>query len=131
MNPTHARRLPMNLVRAALLAICATLGVTASAHAASIAYIAPDANLRLVSPDGSRNIAISTNGTPDQPYRSPSQTDSGRIVAIKSLSTSGMAFFFNQNGDQTDAWNLPASGTGAHFAPYNGGQISPDGNGGT
>src|SRR4029079_8633066 len=103
---------------------CATLGVTASAHAASIAYIAPDGNVRLVSPDGARNIPISPNGTADQPYRSRSQTDSGRIVAIKSLSTSGMAFFFDQNGNQTDAWNLPASGTGAHSAPYNAGHIS-------
>jgi hypothetical protein len=41
-----------------------------------------------------------------------------------------MATFFNQDGTQTDAWNLPASGLGVHFAPYNGGQISPEGNGG-
>jgi hypothetical protein len=122
-------------VRAALIAVCAltlTLVAAAAANAASISYIAPDGNVHLVSPDGSRDIAISSNGTAASPYRSPSQTDSGRIVAIKSLgSGSGMAFFFDQSSNQTDSWNLPSSGTGAHFAPYNGGQISPEGNGGT
>lgn len=118
-------------VRTAMAALALLLIPAAAASAASISYVAADGNVRLVSPDGSRDVAISTNGTTANPYRSPSQTDSGRIVALRSVSGNGMAFFFNNAGNQTDAWNLPSSGTGLKFAPYNGGQIAPEGNGGT
>ena len=122
----------MKLVLRAALGVCALTLLTApAAHAASISYVGADGNVRLVSPDGNRDIALSNNGTTANPYRSPSQTDSGRIVALRSVSGNGMALFFDTSGNQTDAWNLPASGTGLKFAPYNGGQIAPEGNGGT
>ncbi len=47
----------MNTLVRAALAVCALLLTTASAaHAASISYVAPDGNVHLVSPDGSRDI---------------------------------------------------------------------------
>jgi hypothetical protein len=136
-------RLHLPSLGQALLALCAfaatllltfvvALVTAATTEAASIAYIGADGNVHLVSPDGSRKLQLTTNATADNKYRSPSQTDSGRVVALRKASaTSGMAMFIERDGRQSDAWNLPASGTGVPFAPFNGGQIAPDGNGGT
>jgi hypothetical protein len=142
MNPS-ARRLGRRPTLAQALlaagALAATFAVTmvvalltaAVADAASISYIGADGNVHLVSPDGQRKLQLTTNATADNKYRSPSQADSGRVVALrKASSTSGLAVFIERDGTQSDAWNLPASGTGVPFAPFNGGQISPEGNGG-
>lgn len=115
------------------LATCAiaTVASTSIAAAASISYVGSDGNVYLVSPDGQLTKQITSNATDDNRYRTPTQTDSGRIFALrKASSTSGFAHVFDHQGNQTDGWNLPASGIGGAFAPFNGGQIAPEGNGG-
>lgn len=118
----------MNRLIAALaaVAILAAIAVPGAA-ASSIAYVAGDGNLHLVSPDGAREVPLTTNATPDAKYRSPSQLDDGRVVAVgKSNGTSSFAFFFGRDGQLLESRLLPSSGVGG-FAPYSGAQASPDG----
>jgi hypothetical protein len=112
-----------------LLCLVALAALTAvpAASASSIAYVAGDGNVHLVAPDGSRDVPITANATPDAKYRSPSQMDDGRIMAVgKSNGTSSFAFFFNRDGQMLTSWLLPSSGAGG-FAPFTGAQASPDG----
>lgn len=133
------RRSPADLLLAPLLVAAIVLAIAivglaraAMADAASISYVGQDGNVHLVSPDGQRSLQLTHDASADSKYRSPSQTDSGRTVAIRSLgSGSAMAFFLDRQGNQVDAWNLPSSGSGLRFAPFSGGQIAPEGNGGT
>jgi hypothetical protein len=48
----------------------------------SIVYIL-DGNVWLASPDGSTNRQITTDGTMDDPYRDPTQSDTGSIFALR------------------------------------------------
>src|SRR3954452_1242229 len=69
------------LPRTAVLVGCvAALLLPGQAPASSIALIEND-NVWLVSPDGSRQRAVTTDGTPADPYRFPSQADDGTILA--------------------------------------------------
>lgn len=106
----------------------AFLAVVPTAGAASIAYIAADGNVHLVSPDGARDKQLTTNATADNKYRSPSQIDDGRVVALRRADGSTAFAFFLRPGDGQvlDAWLLPKSGAGG-FSPYSGAQASPDG----
>jgi hypothetical protein len=122
---------PAALVASLLAALLIGLASAAVADAATISYIGSDGNVHLVSPDGARAKQLTTDATADNKYRSPTQTDSGRTVAIRRTSGNGMAIFLDRDGNQVDAWNLPASGLGLKFAPFSGGQIAPEGNGGT
>ena len=124
---------PTSLISTLLGTVAAVAAIGASgAHAASIAYVGADGNVHLVSPDGQRKLQVTHDATADSKYRSPSQTDSGRVVGIRPNPSSAisMAMFFDREGNQVDAWNLPASGLGLRFSPLSGGQIAPDGNGG-
>ena len=110
----------------AAVAIVAAIAVP-SAAASSIAYVASDGNVHLVAPDGSRDLPLTTNATPDAKYRSPSQLDDGRVMAVgKSNGTSSFAFFFARDGQMLESRLLPSSGSGG-FAPYSEAQASPDG----
>ena len=64
----------------ALAAAAAPLAAANPAAADSIAYI-KDNNIWLTSPDGSRQVQITRDGTATTPYRSPSQADDGTIAA--------------------------------------------------
>lgn len=107
--------------------VIVALAAVPAASASSIAYIAGDGNVHLVAPDGSRDVAITANATTDSKYRSPSQLDDGRVVAVRRASgTSSFAFFLGRDGQALDSWLLPSSGSGG-FAPYSGAEASPEG----
>jgi len=72
-------------------------------------------------------VPLTANATPDVKYRSPSQLDDSRVMAVgKSNSTSSFAFFFARDGQLLESRLLPSSGSGG-FAPYSGAQASPQG----
>jgi hypothetical protein len=108
------------------LACLAGLMFASSSHAATVSYVGPDGNVWASSPDGAIKKQITTAGTADSPYRSPSQKNDGTIAATKSAGGTGTVNFFSNSGQQLDAWVLPKTGAGS-FAPLMGGQISPDG----
>ena len=70
-----------NLLRraAALAGLCLAI-VPAAASADSIVYV-KSGNVWLSNPDGSGAYQVTTDGTADSPYRSPSQADDGTIAA--------------------------------------------------
>lgn len=104
------------------------LALAPAAGASSVAYIAGDGNVHIVSPDGSRDKQLTTDATTDSKYRSPSQIDDGRVVALRRASgTSSFAMFLDRNDGHTlDSWPLPSSGVSG-FAPFTGAEASPEG----
>ena len=111
----------------AALAIAA-LAAAPVALAESVAYVAADGNVHIVTPDGARDKPVSTDATADNKYRSLSQLDDGRIVGLrKADGSTAMAFFLDRDtGQALDAWLLPKSGVGG-FSPFTGAHASPDG----
>ena len=74
MNP-----LP-SIARRGLVAAAAALALSpALASADSIVYV-KDANVWLASGDGGNQYQVTTDGTAEHPYRSPSQADDGTIA---------------------------------------------------
>jgi hypothetical protein len=71
--------MPAMLLRI-LLAACALALVPATAQADSIVFV-KDSNVWVASPDGSNLRALTRDGTPDHPYRSPLQADDGTVAA--------------------------------------------------
>jgi hypothetical protein len=63
----------------ALGCLVGLLVAAAPAAADSIVYV-KDANVWLANPDGSGQYQVTTDGTADHPYRSPSQADDGTIA---------------------------------------------------
>ena len=61
------------------LACALPLVLAAPAMADSVVFV-KDANLWVANPDGSGARAVTTDGTADSPYRSPSQADDGTIA---------------------------------------------------
>src|SRR3954451_19748091 len=113
---------------ALVISLFAFLAFAPAAGAASIAYIGADGNVYLTSPDGKLNKQLTHDATPDNKYRSPSQLNDGRVVAIRRAdgSTSFAYFLRPSDGGVTASWLMPKSGVGG-FAPFTGGQASPDG----
>ena len=113
----------------AMLASAAlTLAVVATAQASSVVYIGADGNVHLVSPDGAVKHQVTKDATADLKYKSPSQTDAGRIVAIRGPTNNAFAHFLDrQTGAVTDNWLLPSRSGPLSFSPFSGGQISPTG----
>jgi Tol biopolymer transport system component len=108
------------LVTGAALAVAA-----APAAADSIVYI-KDHNVWLMAPDGSKQHQVTRDGSADEPYRSPSQDDQGRIAVIKGVAIQVL----EQNGTRrarfvppalTDTSGHSTSGQPAELA------LSPDG----
>lgn len=101
---THVR--PARPVRSvAALAAAAALALVAApaASAESIVYI-KDANVWLTTPDGGRQHQVTTDGTAEQPYRSPSQADDGTIA----VSHRTLIKRIRQNGQVIDTIDPPA-----------------------
>jgi hypothetical protein len=99
-----------------------------NALAASVVYIGADGNVHLVSPDGSVKHQVTNSATEDSKFKSPSQTDAGKVVAIGGSGNSAFAFFFDrESGQQTDSWLIPGQSGPLSFSPFTGGQISPAG----
>ncbi len=108
------------VVSALLLAVFAFGG---EAQAASVTYVGSDGNVRVASPDGAINKAVTTAGTADSPFRMPTAKNDGTIAATRA----GFVNFVRPtDGAQIDAWILPKTGAGS-FTPYSGGHVSPDG----
>ena len=112
----------------ALIAALA-LAAPAAANAASLAYVGPDGNVWLATPDGSYRKQLSSDATADSKYRSPSQLNDGRVVALRrpaGTSSSFAHFLRRSDGQVVDSWLLPKTGAGG-FSPFTGAQASPDG----
>jgi hypothetical protein len=77
-----------------LLVLAATLAVAGAAHASSIVYI-KGGDVWLAKPDGSGQRALTKNGTPGNPYRSPAYSDEGVVTAVRGRRD---IHFFNRRG---------------------------------
>jgi hypothetical protein len=66
--------------RALMVAAVALALSPAIASADSIVYV-KDSNVWLANPDGTGRYQVTTDGTAEDPYRSPSQADDGTIAA--------------------------------------------------
>ena len=73
---------PSTLRRAAALAGACLALAPAAASADSLVYL-KDGDVWLSQPDGSGAYQVTTDGTPDSPYRSPSQADDGTIATAR------------------------------------------------
>lgn len=108
----------------ALVVLAMLAAAPAAARADSIVYI-KRGDVWLAKPDGSGQRALTRNGTPRKPYRSPSQSDTGTIVALRGQKT---LHVFNRRGKRV---RKPRSITGGPIPPYDPTaldvRISPDG----
>jgi hypothetical protein len=84
-------------------ALAVSLIAPAAASADSIVYI-KDHNVWLSQPDGAKQTQVTTDGTFEYPYRSPSQADNGTIAA--SLGTNIVVL--EQNGNVVRKLDPPA-----------------------
>ena len=73
---------PSTLRRALVLAGLCLAAVPAAASADSIVYLKAG-DVWLAKPDGTGAYQVTTDGTPDSPYRSPSQADDGTIAVSR------------------------------------------------
>ena len=69
-------------MRLSLLSLFLTLALAAPAAADSIVYV-KDANVWVARPDGSEARALTTDGTPQLPYGTPTQADDGTVLAVR------------------------------------------------
>ena len=96
---------------AVALAAAALLVAPAAVQADSIVYV-KRGDVWLAKPDGTGARALTRNGTPRKPYRSPSQSDAGTIVALEGKRT---LHVLNRRGKRLQR---PRSITGAPMPPY-------------
>jgi hypothetical protein len=106
--------------------------VATPANAESVVFVGADGDVRISSPDGSRQSRVTVDGTQSLPYLSPSQTDAGEIAAIKKAdadSNRALVHFFNADGSSAGPpWRLATTpGAPNSFVPVTGGQIAPSG----
>lgn len=106
----------------------AALAVPAAADAASVTYI-DGGNVRVASPDGSINRAVSTDGTTQSPYHLPTAADDGEITAIQGGNTSSKILaVFPPGGAQKIVNVLPwQSGGGFVNIGPNAASVNPTG----
>ena len=100
----------MALRLTAALAATLVLSVLAAvpAGASSVAYI-DNNNVVLSSPDGSKKFSLTTNGTADARWSSPSQGPDGKTVAVLGASgtSSKVLYLFDAKGKQVTANVMP------------------------
>ena len=84
------------LISVLAVALVASLALAAGAHASSIVYI-KRGDVWLAKADGSAQRALTKNGTPRNPYRSPAYSNKGVITAVKGRRD---IYFFNRSGKQ-------------------------------
>jgi hypothetical protein len=108
----------------AALATAALLAPAGTAHADSIAFI-KRGDVWLADGDGSPQRALTRNGTPRNPYRSPTQADNGTIAALKGRRN---VHFFNRRGRQIRRARSVTGGPTPPFSPIAvDNEISPNG----
>jgi hypothetical protein len=107
----------------ALVAACCVfvLGACGTAAADSLVFI-KESNVWLSKPDGSGQFQVTSDGTAENPYQSPSQADDGTIVAMRAEPNGGPLYRMKQNGEVIAEIGVGALIAGP-FAP----QVSPDG----
>jgi hypothetical protein len=81
-----------------VVAVLATLAAEGSAQASSI-FFAKDGNVWLARPDGSGPHQVTLDGTPSDPYESPSQADDGTILAARGTLSATKLYRMRQNGE--------------------------------
>src|SRR3954449_9171271 len=109
---------------AASLPGCAAraLTIAAPASADSIVYV-KEGNVWLTSPDGAKQVQVTTDGG----YESPSQADDGTIVALRAKQFVRMDRTGHQLNAPVDGMGSPSTNTtGNFFGPYEP-RVSPDG----
>jgi len=113
-----------------VLSFAVVLADAGQAIAANVSYVGADGNVWRSTPDGSKKEQLTSDGTPEMRYKTPSQKNDGTVVAIRRAGADSgtyFAHFFRPSDKQMiDSWILPKTGAGS-FAPFNGGVISPDG----
>jgi hypothetical protein len=110
--------------RAATLVACgaAALSIGApQAHADSLVFV-KDSNVWLANADGTGLYQVTTDGTADNPYQSPSQADDGTIVTVRARPNLGPLIRLRQNGSVIGEVPVAPMQAGP-FEPA----ISPDG----
>ena len=96
---TRHRTQTKRFASALLVALLATLvAFAASAQASSIVYV-KRGDVWLAKSNGSGQRAITRNGTPSNPYRSPAYSDKGVITAVRGRRD---IHFFNRRGKLID-----------------------------
>jgi hypothetical protein len=105
----------------ALASAAAALAAAAPAHADSLVFVKSN-NVWLANPDGSNQYQVTTDGTAENPYTSPSQADDGTIVAARAKPAGGPLYRMRQNGELLNTIPVTVALSGP-FAP----QVSPDG----
>lgn len=104
--------------------LVATLAWVASAHAASLVYI-KNGDVWLAKSNGKSQRAITKNGTPGNPYRSPAYSNKGVITAVRGRRD---IYFFNRRGGRLRQKRNISAGSLAPFDPVIVDHaISPDG----
>jgi hypothetical protein len=94
---------------ATVAALALTLGVAATAHAASIGYIGSDGNAYLASPDGAQRVQLTRDGTTDKQYDMAGQTDAGTVVVERDSTF----FWLNRDGSlKSGPWLAPKGNIG-------------------
>lgn len=113
-----------------VLSFVVVIADAGTAVASNISYVSPDGNVWRMTPDGSKKEQLTTDGTSEFRYKTPSQKDDGTVVAVRrsdSGSSTSFAYFIRPSDKKlVDTWILPKTGAGS-FAPFNGGVISPEG----
>ena len=113
-----------------VLSFTLVLANAGSAMAANISYVGPDGNVWRMTPDGKTKEKLTTDGTSEARYKTPSQKNDGTVVAVRRAnpdSATAFAYFIRPSDKKLiDNWILPKTGAGS-FAPFNGGVIAPDG----
>ncbi|MBB4662229.1 TolB family protein [Conexibacter arvalis] len=115
------QQLQRALRRGALAAVLATAVAPGAASADSIVFV-KDHDVWLAEPDGSAQHRVTSDGTADNPYRSPSQSDDGTIVTVRAQPNNGPLLKLRQNGEALGEIRLPPMVAGP-LSPH----ISPDG----
>lgn len=115
----------MNSTRKLLTAAAAVaaLGLAGAAPAAadSLVYVKGH-DVWLANTDGSGQYQVTTDGTADNPWTSPSQADDGTIVAARAKPTGGPLYRLRQNGELINQIPVAAVQAGPHEPA-----VSPDG----
>ena len=108
-----------------IAACCATLLLVIAGPAAADSLVfSRDNNIWLANADGSGQFQVTLDGTPSNPYSSPSQADDGTIVALRTPPGGRPQIWrMTQSGGLLNPpVNTPAPGTGAIDA-----RVSPNG----